>query len=255
MVRLTKLISTKIVNIWVFVTSKQDDKHFEMVSGDYNCHQGSVGVCFVGLHEACATLSLWLGWMQLYYGTWPLILITQSSIIRCTGGVLFLKAVPHRSKTKTVSRDCNCHQGSVGVCFMGLLEACTTLSLWPGWTQSYYSTWTLMLITQSLIIRHIGGIVFLKAVPHPCEGTAAITHGIFQDISLGKSLNQLPSVYNDITVGESTIFYNSILGLGVWAKVVLTVFLLDWREIRYKRWPIKKHHQVRPVEWNFKLLV
>ena len=47
-------------------------------------------------------------------------------------GFVFLKAVPHSSETEMVSRDCNCHQGSVGVCFVGLREACTTLSLWLG---------------------------------------------------------------------------------------------------------------------------
>jgi hypothetical protein len=44
------------------------------------------GVSSVGLREPHATLALWLGWLQCYYGMWTLTLITQSSIVRCTGG-------------------------------------------------------------------------------------------------------------------------------------------------------------------------
>jgi hypothetical protein len=54
-------------------------------------------------------------------------------------GIIFLKAVPHRSKTETVSRHGNCHQGCIVDCFVGLHEAHATLALWLGWMQHYYS--------------------------------------------------------------------------------------------------------------------
>jgi hypothetical protein len=54
-------------------------KMFNRIASILKC---SVGVSFVRLCEPCATLALWLGWMQHYYGTWTLTMITQSSKIR-----------------------------------------------------------------------------------------------------------------------------------------------------------------------------
>ena len=52
---------------------------------------------------------------------------------------------------------CNYHQCSVGASCVGLYEPCAALALWLGSMQPYYGTWTQTLITQSSIIRCIGG--------------------------------------------------------------------------------------------------
>ena len=59
-----------------------------------NCHQCIVGASFDGLCEPSATLALWLGWMQHYWGTSTLTQITQSSINKMHRGIMFLKAAP-----------------------------------------------------------------------------------------------------------------------------------------------------------------
>ena len=66
---------------------------------------------------------------------------------------------------KGCKRGCNYHQCGVGVIYVGLCEPHAPLALWLGLTMADYSMWTWTLITQSLIIRHIGGIIFLKAAP------------------------------------------------------------------------------------------
>ncbi len=55
------VIDNKMHRGMVFLKAVPNCRDTEMVSGVRNLHQGSVGVCFVGLREALATFALWLG--------------------------------------------------------------------------------------------------------------------------------------------------------------------------------------------------
>ena len=117
-----------------------------------------------------ATLALWVGLMQCYYGMCTLTLITQSSIIRHMWGLPSSKlSITSKmgSILKKCEGGCDCHQCSVGFSFVGFREPLAPLALWIGWTQHYYGKWTLTLITQSSVIRHMG-----DHLPQSCTSPA-----------------------------------------------------------------------------------